>query len=261
MAPARCLLFQPRNGYGGCIVDPQYALHSQKAVLIPALMAEEGNGSSRKRKAEDEGGKEQEAGAGPSTTTAKESEHETHEEWLQLSIGSPAGTRRGAAATLVRGASVELQLFPDRPPPTAAEAPALLPPLAMGTTGWRPVSSVSAAGSGLVGPPQRPRFGIWVALRPAVNQVKEPFLPQLQKSYLRIKDGSMPVRLLMRYLAEKLGLQDESEVEITCREQKLVPFATLEDVRDQLWCTREAEAPAPGSPAADYVMKLFYSRS
>ncbi|KAG0480901.1 hypothetical protein HPP92_011759 [Vanilla planifolia] len=39
MAP-RCLLFQPRNGYGGCIVDPQYAPFA-KAVLIPALMAEE----------------------------------------------------------------------------------------------------------------------------------------------------------------------------------------------------------------------------
>lgn len=72
------------------------------------------------------------------------------------------------------------------------------------------------AGSGedtrVVSPPTRPQIGVWFKLRAAQNQVKEPFLPQIPKSYLRIKDGSMTVGLLMKYLANKLGLDHESEV-------------------------------------------------
>ncbi|VVB14341.1 unnamed protein product [Arabis nemorensis] len=39
----------------------------------------------------------------------------------------------------------------------------------------------------------------------------EPFLPQIPKSYLRIKDGKMTVRLLMKYLVNKLRLEHESQ--------------------------------------------------
>ncbi|KAL5082753.1 hypothetical protein RYX36_011174, partial [Vicia faba] len=42
--------------------------------------------------------------------------------------------------------------------------------------------------------------------------VKEPFLPQIPKNYLRIKDGRMTVRLLMKYLVNKLKLENESEI-------------------------------------------------
>nr|DAD42246.1 TPA_asm: hypothetical protein HUJ06_000476 [Nelumbo nucifera] len=41
---------------------------------------------------------------------------------------------------------------------------------------------------------------------------REPFLPQIPKSYLRIKDGRMTVRLLMKYLVNKLKLENESDV-------------------------------------------------
>ncbi|PKU74494.1 E3 ubiquitin protein ligase DRIP2 [Dendrobium catenatum] len=73
----------------------------------------------------------------------------------------------------------------------------------------------SAAASGelrLVSTPARPQAGVWFMLKASQNQVREPFLPQIPKSYLRIKDGRMTVRLLKKYLVNKLGLEDESEV-------------------------------------------------
>ncbi|KAG6493787.1 hypothetical protein ZIOFF_048790 [Zingiber officinale] len=39
-----------------------------------------------------------------------------------------------------------------------------------------------------------------------------PLLPQIPRSYLRIKDGRMTIRLLIKYLVNKLGLEDESEL-------------------------------------------------
>ncbi|KAJ6713687.1 RING FINGER PROTEIN [Salix viminalis] len=67
----------------------------------------------------------------------------------------------------------------------------------------------------VIDPPRRPHSGIWFLLQASQNQTKEPFLPQISKSYLRIKDGRMTVRLLMKYLVSKLRLDSESEVFIT----------------------------------------------
>ncbi|CAM8884048.1 unnamed protein product [Rhodiola kirilowii] len=81
--------------------------------------------------------------------------------------------------------------------------------------------------------------GIWFMLQASQNQVVEPFLPQIPKSYLRIKDGRMTVRLLKKYIGRKLGLKSESEqVEIICRGQELQPNLTLQHVRDNIWCSR-----------------------
>ncbi|KAE8702375.1 Detected protein of unknown function [Hibiscus syriacus] len=61
----------------------------------------------------------------------------------------------------------------------------------------RPSSNVR-----IIDSPRRPHSGIWA---------KEPFLPQIPKSYLRIKDGKMTVRSVMKYLVNKLSLDSESE--------------------------------------------------
>ncbi|XVF44371.1 hypothetical protein PTKIN_Ptkin02bG0114800 [Pterospermum kingtungense] len=63
----------------------------------------------------------------------------------------------------------------------------------------------------IIDPPRRPYSGMWFILQASENQAKEPFLPQIPKSYLRIKDGKMTVRLLMKYLVNKLRLDSESE--------------------------------------------------
>ncbi|XWS68757.1 hypothetical protein CRYUN_Cryun04dG0119400 [Craigia yunnanensis] len=77
-------------------------------------------------------------------------------------------------------------------------------------------SGMDVAGSSsdvrIIDPPRRPYSGIWFMLQASQNQAKEPFLPQIPKSYLRIKDGKMTVRLLMKYLVNKLRLESESEV-------------------------------------------------
>ncbi|KAI3696415.1 hypothetical protein L1987_79429 [Smallanthus sonchifolius] len=65
----------------------------------------------------------------------------------------------------------------------------------------------------VVNPPRRPHSGIWFILQASPNQAKEPFLPQIPKSYLRIKDGRMSVGLLIKYLVNKLELGNESEWE------------------------------------------------
>ncbi|KAA8530009.1 hypothetical protein F0562_034535 [Nyssa sinensis] len=126
-------------------------------------------------------------------------------------------------------------------------------------------AGVDVAGPSLdfrvVDPPRRPHSGIWFMLQASQNQAREPFLPQISKSYLRIKDGRMTVRLLMKYLVNKLRLDSESEIEIRCRGQQLLPFLTLQHVRDNIWSPREAVTLLPNSSTTDHVMVLHYART
>ncbi|WOL12876.1 hypothetical protein Cni_G21644 [Canna indica] len=128
-----------------------------------------------------------------------------------------------------------------------------------------PISSSSAPSLRpdvrVVSPPRRPQSGVWITLQAMRNQGREPFLPQIPKSFLRIKDGRMTVRLLMKYLVNKLGLEDESEVEMTCRGQLLLPSLTLQHVRDHVWCSRETTALLQDSRSTEHIMMLHYSRS
>jgi hypothetical protein len=41
---------------------------------------------------------------------------------------------------------------------------------------------------------------------------REPPLPQIPRSFLRVRDGRMTVRVVMRYLVNKLSLEDDSQV-------------------------------------------------
>ncbi|KAI4304885.1 hypothetical protein MLD38_040344 [Melastoma candidum] len=91
----------------------------------------------------------------------------------------------------------------------------------------------------IIDPPWRPHLGIWFMLLASRNQATESCLPQIPKSYLRIKDGRMTVRLLTKYLVNKLELDSELEIEITCRGQQLQPYLTLQHVRDNIWIPRK----------------------
>ncbi|KAJ8773581.1 hypothetical protein K2173_005827 [Erythroxylum novogranatense] len=113
----------------------------------------------------------------------------------------------------------------------------------------------------VVDPPRRSHSGIWFMLQASQYHAKEPFLPQISRSYLKIKDGRITVRLLTKYLANKLRLDSESEVEITCRGQQLLPFLTLQHVRDNIWSPRDAITSLPHSSTIDHVMVLHYGRS
>ncbi|XP_002871556.2 transcription factor mef2A isoform X2 [Arabidopsis lyrata subsp. lyrata] len=120
----------------------------------------------------------------------------------------------------------------------------------------------------VIDPPRRPHSGIWFLLQASQNQTVEPFLPQIPKSYLRIKDGKMTVRLLMKYLVNKLRLEHESQVEIRCRGQELEPVLTLQHVRDSIW-RGSRDNPSlsqnitllPNSSTSDHLMVLHYGRT
>ncbi|KAL3500969.1 hypothetical protein ACH5RR_035418 [Cinchona calisaya] len=113
----------------------------------------------------------------------------------------------------------------------------------------------------VIDPPRRPHSGIWFMLQAAQHQPKQPFLPQISKSFLRIKDGGMTIRLVMKYLVNKLKLENESEVEIRCRGQQLQPFLTLQHVRDSIWSPSDVVTLLPDSSATHQIMLLHYARS
>jgi len=68
---------------------------------------------------------------------------------------------------------------------------------------------------------------VWFALLASQNQIGDNALPQIQNFYLRIKDGNVPVSYVKKYLVKKLELKNESEVEITCCGQPIVPSLSL----------------------------------
>ncbi|PNT73514.1 protein LAX PANICLE 2 [Brachypodium distachyon] len=120
-------------------------------------------------------------------------------------------------------------------------------------------------------PPRAEVAGLWLTLQADPNQIREPILPQIPKSYLRIRDGNMKVEVVMKYMADKLGLTQSHQVELACRGHLLPPFLLMKYVRDCIWCgggspaaveeedeelpRRRSQSPAP----TDHVMTLFYS--
>ncbi|CAF2045126.1 hypothetical protein BRARA_I02983 [Brassica rapa] len=114
-------------------------------------------------------------------------------------------------------------------------------------------------------PPRRPHSGLWFLLQASHFQEKEPFLPQVNKRYLRIKDGKITVRLLIKYLMMKLQLDSESEIEIRCRGQQLSPLLTMQHVRDTIWSPKSSSSPSftslRDSSTSDHVMVLHYGRT
>ncbi|WZZ91414.1 putative uncharacterized protein DDB_G0289963 isoform X3 [Brassica napus] len=122
----------------------------------------------------------------------------------------------------------------------------------------------------VIDPPRRPHSGIWFLLQASQNQTREPFLPQIPKSCLRIKDGKMTVRILMKYLVNKLRLEHETQqVEIRCRGQELEPVLTLQHVRDTIWrgsrdnssVSQNLITLLPNSSTSDHLMVLHYGRT
>ncbi|XP_059315849.1 protein LAX PANICLE 2-like [Lycium ferocissimum] len=118
----------------------------------------------------------------------------------------------------------------------------------------------------VIDPPRRPHSGIWFSLQASLNQEKQPFLHQISKSYLRIKDGRMTIRLVLKYLVNKLQLENESEIEITCRGQQLHSFLTLQHVRDHIWSTTGdtltlLPPQSSSTTASNHIMVLHYGRS
>ncbi|XP_022854151.1 E3 ubiquitin protein ligase DRIP2-like [Olea europaea var. sylvestris] len=103
---------------------------------------------------------------------------------------------------------------------------------------------------------------IWFSLVASDDQEGDAHLPQISANYLRIKDGSIPVSFIQKYLKKKLDLTNEDEVEIKCMGQTVVPTLTLNNLVD-IWLqttTSETVSATIGSSAKDFMMVLSYSR-
>nr|GMD71093.1 E3 ubiquitin protein ligase DRIP2-like [Ipomoea batatas] len=87
-------------------------------------------------------------------------------------------------------------------------------------------------------------------------------LPQISANYLRIKDGSIPVSFIQKYLVRKLDLMSDDEVEIRCMGQSIVPTLQLNNLVD-LWLQTASSDRIPakiGTSAKEFVMVLVYGR-
>ncbi|KAF8660685.1 hypothetical protein HU200_057511 [Digitaria exilis] len=103
---------------------------------------------------------------------------------------------------------------------------------------------------------------IWFSLVSSPNLKGGPELPALSKSFLRIKDGGSQISSVQRYIAKKLDLVDENEVEIICRGEPISPSSTLQGLVE-LWRRREPAERVQaslGAPAKEFVMALGYRR-
>ncbi|CAA6667264.1 unnamed protein product [Spirodela intermedia] len=103
---------------------------------------------------------------------------------------------------------------------------------------------------------------IWFSLTPARDQEEDARLPQISASYVRIKDCNLPVLFIQKYLAKKLDLASETEVEITCRGQPVSPALAMWELAG-LWLQAGPSQRAPasiGTSAEDFVMALGYAR-
>lgn len=102
---------------------------------------------------------------------------------------------------------------------------------------------------------------IWLSLVPSNEQKRDAALPQTSACYLRIKDGNLPVSFVQKYLVKKYNLASESEVEMTCCGQTVIPTVSLYNLADNWLRSRPAERVQAnvGSSAKDFVMVLNYT--
>ncbi|KAF3456894.1 hypothetical protein FNV43_RR01548 [Rhamnella rubrinervis] len=104
---------------------------------------------------------------------------------------------------------------------------------------------------------------IWFSLVASNNQEGDTPLPQISSCYLRVKDGSLPVSFVKKYLAQKLDLASEAELDLSLRGQPVIPTLQLHNLVD-LWVqtvpSSERIQTTAGGSGKDFVMVLSYSR-
>ncbi|KAK9751206.1 hypothetical protein RND81_02G250000 [Saponaria officinalis] len=188
-----------------------------------------------------------------SSYTATTTTTTTTASWLQLGLPIPTAhphnqglmldLNLAVAAAVAVAAPLNFMTTPTPPPPTSSfEFKLLSPP---------PSSS------------RRPQLAsLWFTLLPCLHQSIQPSTPRLSKSFIRIKDQRLRVRLVMKYVANKLGLDCESRVEIRCRGQVVEPHLTMQQVRDHIWSPKQQGLtllPNSSSSASHHLMLLHYT--
>ncbi|KAK0608482.1 hypothetical protein LWI29_031371 [Acer saccharum] len=104
---------------------------------------------------------------------------------------------------------------------------------------------------------------IWFSLVASKDQPGDAPLPQIPSSYLRIKDSSLPVSFIKKYIVKKLNLISETEVEISLWGEPLLstmPLHTIASWYAQTTPSKERIQTSVGCSARDFVMVLRYGR-
>ncbi|XP_074578245.1 E3 ubiquitin protein ligase DRIP2-like isoform X3 [Curcuma longa] len=125
------------------------------------------------------------------------------------------------------------------------------------------MSSSQAPIDATTGPCDRRICPIWFQLIASLNQEGDSPLPQIPNSYLRIKDGNVPVSCIQKYLVRKLDLHSETEVGIMFRGQAVSPTTSLHKLLVQ-WLRVGSSQRLPtsaGTSGKEFVMVLAYGRS
>ncbi|KAK1379910.1 RING-type domain-containing protein [Heracleum sosnowskyi] len=98
---------------------------------------------------------------------------------------------------------------------------------------------------------------VWLSLDSSVNQKGVEPLPQIPRCYLMIKDATLPVSFIKKYLSQKLNLDSEEEVEISLQGSPLPSNLELHAVVD-LWLQQMSNSEEiktkVGDSAKNFVM-------
>ncbi|WMV47881.1 hypothetical protein MTR67_041266 [Solanum verrucosum] len=105
---------------------------------------------------------------------------------------------------------------------------------------------------------------IWFSLVACEKQEGHSPLPQISTRYIKIKDVNKPSSYIKKYLAHKLSLQSEDEVELRMLGMLIHPDLPIKDL-EKLWLRvvphSGKSSVKVGSSAEELVMVLKYSRS
>ncbi|KAE8718836.1 hypothetical protein F3Y22_tig00109987pilonHSYRG00090 [Hibiscus syriacus] len=108
------------------------------------------------------------------------------------------------------------------------------------------------------------RRPVWFYL--LASQEKEDMaLPQIPKPFIHTENGDLAVSFVNKYLAGKLNLEHESEVEVMCFGHPLFPDLTLNDLIE-IWleaisCMKPARVRGKNPDSRNFLMELTYRRS
>ncbi|KAJ0589354.1 putative transcription factor C2H2 family [Helianthus annuus] len=88
-------------------------------------------------------------------------------------------------------------------------------------------------------------------------------LGQIEGSFVRLKDGNIPVSVIQKFVMSKLKLGSEHEVELRCMGQPLVSTLLLGNLME-MWLQKQPTSQTisviVGSSAKEYMMEICYAR-
>eukprot|EP00250_Pteridium_aquilinum_P000816 c10985_g1_i1 orf=78-2420(-) len=96
-------------------------------------------------------------------------------------------------------------------------------------------------------PTSRGSPGFWFALQRTQPECCDGEVKSM--SYIRMKDGDVPISAVKKFLVAKLGLSNESQVGLACRGQLLEERAVLKSIREDIWL---------GAGFGDHKETLFF---